>query len=153
MFEWLFRYSPLKPFPANYDRIRELFVQRFATGGFSSCDMRPQFECFGHSAWCEIAPAETIEATRALAYCRLTEMVDFLRTLQPSFGPHDRIGFAVGFPVAVKAANRRMFKGWFPAARLGEVRPPNFTSVGGAFGENEIWFEGLGLARAGPTVG
>jgi len=154
VFGWLFRKSAPEPeqFAVNYERIQQLFAQRFPTGGFSSCDFRPHFNGYGHNAWSEITPAETIEATRTLGYSRLAEMVDFLRPLQPLFGPHDRIQFAVGFPVTVKAANRRMFKGWFPAIKLGEVRSPDFATVGGGFGENDIWFKELGLEGAGPTV-
>ena len=88
-------------------------------------------------------PAESVEATRALAYARLAEMVDFLRPFQQVFGPHDRVQFAVGFPVTVKAIRRRMFKGWIPTSSLAEVLPPDFAAVGGGFGENDTWFEGL----------
>jgi hypothetical protein len=145
MFGWLgrkWRHSPAR-LVANYERVRVMFGERFPTGGFSSCDFRPHFDGHGHNAFSEILPAGTIEETRAAGYTRLGEMVEFLRPLQPLFGPRDRIQFAVGFPVAVKPANRRMFKGWVPAARLGEVRSPDFSAAGGAFGENEVWPVGL----------
>ena len=152
MFGWLFRKTPpdSEQFAVNHKRIRQLFAQRFPTGGFSSSDFRPHFDGYGHNAWCEITPADTIESTRTRGYSRLAEMVDFLRPLQPLFGPHDRIQFTVGFPVTAKAANRRMFKGWLAALRLAEVRSPDFATVGGGFGENDTWFEGLGLERGGP---
>ncbi|HEY1189124.1 MAG TPA: hypothetical protein VGE74_15830 [Gemmata sp.] len=145
MFGWLWRRSSagFEQLAVNYERIRQSFGQRFPTGGFSSCDFRPHFAGHGHNAWSEIMPTETVEETCALGYARLVEMVDFLRPLQPLFGPHDRIQFAVGFPITVKAVNRRMFKGWFPVARLEQVKPPDFASVGGAIGENGSWFEGL----------
>ena len=131
---------------ADYERIRSLFARRFPTGSFSSsCDFRPHFDGHGHHASVEIMPAESIEATRRLAYSRLAEMIEFLRPLQALFGPHDRLQFAVGFPVTVKPANRRIFKGWIPAACLAEVRSPDFAAVGGAIGENDVWFEGLQL--------
>ena len=122
MFGWLFRKPPSVPAQraADYERIQELFGQRFPTGGFSSCDFRPHFDGYGHNAWVEIEPLESAEATRALAYACLEGIVEFLRPLQPRFGPHDRVQFAVGFTVAIKPVNRRIFKGWIPAARLPE---------------------------------
>ena len=145
MFGWLFR----KPISTStrllkgFGRIRELFGQRFPTGAFSSCDYRPHFDGHGHNAWVEIEPLGSVEATRASAYARLAEMIDFLRPLQTLFGPRDRVQFAVGFPVAVKPTGRRMFKGWIPAVRMADVQPPDFSAVSGRFGENDIWFEGL----------
>ena len=127
----------------DYERIRTSFARRFPTGTFSSLDFRPTFDGYGHTAWLEIMPAESIVATRTLAYARLAEMVECLRPLRPRFGPHDRVQFGVGFPITVKAIRRRMFKGWFPTSRLADVRPPNFAAVGGGFGENDTWFEGL----------
>ncbi len=127
----------------DYDHIRLLFAERFPTGGFSSCDFRPHFDGYGHNAYVEIVPEASIEATRALAYTRLTEMVEFLRPLQSLFGPHDRIELAVGFPVSVKPTCRRMLRGWISTARLGNVQAPDFAAVGGAFGENDSWFVGL----------
>ena len=127
----------------DYERIKILFARQFPTGAFSSCDFRPHFDGYGHNAWVEILPAESVDATRALAYARLAEMIEFLRPLQPLFGPQDRVQFAVGFPIAVKPTGRRMFMGWVPASRLGEVQSPNFAAVGGAIGENDFWFEGL----------
>jgi hypothetical protein len=109
----------------------------------SSLDFRPYFDGYGHTAWVEILPAESVEATRALAYARLAEMIDFFRPLQQVFGPHDRVQFAVGFPVTVKAIRRRIFKGWIPTSSLVEVHPPDFAAVGGGLGENDTWFEGL----------
>jgi hypothetical protein len=125
------------------DRIRKLFEVRFPTGGFGSCDFHPHFDGFCHNAWVAIEPLESMEATRSLAYAKLDEMCDFLRTLRELFGAHDRIQFAVGFPESVKASNRRIFKGWIPASRLGEAQPPNFVAVGGGFGENEVWSVGV----------
>jgi hypothetical protein len=141
VFGWLFR-TPATP-AANHERIREEFARRFPTGGFSSLDFRPHFDGYGHNAWAEILPAATVEATRAAAYDKLAEIVEFLRPFQPLFGRGDRVQFAVGFPVAIKATGRRMFMGWVPAARLADVRPPDFAAVGGAFGENDVWHEGL----------
>ena len=103
----------------NYERIQTLFTRQFPTGSFSSLDFRPHFDGYGHNAWVEIMPAESVEATRALGYARLAEMVDFLRPFQSQFGPHDRVQFAVGFPVTVKAIRRRMFKGWIPTSSFG----------------------------------
>lgn len=127
----------------NYERIRLLFAQRFPTGGFSSCDFRPHFDGYGHNAHVEIMPEESVEATRALAYTRLAEMVEFLRPLHLLFGPNDRVQFGVGFPASIKPTGRRIFKGWIPTARLGDVQSPNFAAVGGAIGENDSWFVGL----------
>jgi hypothetical protein len=145
VFRWLFRKALSVPerLAVNCERVRELFGQRFPTGAFSSCDFRPHFDGYGHNAWVEIEPLESAEATRVLAYARLAEMIEFLRPLQPLFGPHDRVQFAVGFPEAVKPTARRIFKGWIPAARLADVQPPDFAAVGGAIGENDVWAEGL----------
>lgn len=127
----------------NYERIRRLFAERFPTGGFSSCDFRPHFDGYWHNCFVEIMPEASVEATRALAYARLADMVEFLRPLQPLFGAHDRVQFAVGFPVSVKPTGRRMLHGGIPAARLGDIQAPDFAAVGGAIGENDSWFVGL----------
>ncbi len=127
----------------NYERIQRLFVQRFPTGGFSSCDFRPHFDGHGHNAYVDIMPEASVEATRALAYTRLAEMIEFLRPLQSLFGPHDRVEFAVGFPVSIKPTGRRMLHGGIPAAKLGDVQSPEFAAVGGAIGESDVWFVGL----------
>ncbi len=124
----------------DYERIRELFCRRFSTGGFRSCDFRPHFDGFAHNAWVAVCPLDSQEATLALAFTRLSEMCEFLRSLQDQFGEDDRIQFAVGFPIAVKPSNRRILKGWIPAARLADVKPPHFA---GAIGENDVWAVGL----------
>jgi hypothetical protein len=127
----------------DYERIRNLFEARFPTGGFSSCDFYPHFNGFGHNAWVAIEPLESAEATCVLAYAKLEEMCEFLRSLRELFGGHDRIQFAVGFPESVKPVSRRIFKGWIPAIRLADVRPPDFAAVGGGFGENDVWSDGV----------
>lgn len=142
MFGWVFRQPPTaERLAAGYERIRDLFGQRFPTGAFRTCDFRPHFDGHGHNACVEIAPRETVEATRAAAYAKLAEMVEFLRPLQSLFGPHDRAQFTVGFPVTVKPHARWIIKGWAPTARLADVRPPDFAAVGGAIGENDTWFD------------
>src|SRR5262245_46131359 len=127
----------------DYELLQKLFGWRFPSGAFTSCDMRPHFDGFGHNAYVAIEPLESAQATRALAYTRLAEMIEFLRPLRRLFEAHDRIQFAVGFPESVKPTQRRIFRGWIPATRLAEVRPPDFAAVGGAFGENDVWAVGL----------
>jgi hypothetical protein len=131
----------------NYERIRRLFKAKFPTGDFSSCDFHQHFNGYGHNAWVAIEPLETSEATRVLAYAKLEEMCEFLCRVRHLFGADDRIQFAVGFPASVKPANRRIFKGWIPASRLAQVLPPDFAAVGGGFGENEVWAQGMWAAE------
>lgn len=151
MFGWPFRKpSVAEQLAVGYERVRELFGRRFPGGEFISCDMRPHFNGYLHNAWAEILPVGSVETTRALAYARLAEMVEFFRSHRSFFGAQDSVQFGVGFPIAVKPTGRRVLRGWVPASRLGEVQSPDFAAVGGAIGDNDLWFQGLWPDAAGP---